>query len=443
MESMSNLDKYLAQNKNKNIVNNQVGMSELDKYLISEKQNKQPNISQSSQPQNPLMNMAVKSAMQTYGDIYGQEEEQRFQEWYAEKAKQFKLNPNPDDPRHFYDYRAAYLAGAEPDPLTGHWDSKYKLPGHPNRYVDGVDTITGKPVADDKLQKPEASDQLQTPKENRFAWDENRGLYYDPQTGKFKPPDFNPAIADATKQSEKQIEAPRFMKPSSIRPAEEGEIIQRKNDEERIEAIWDAKDIVNAQKEGKNLEQYRMDMYQGIPKNPIKLAKKLLYEDEKLKQELGSPIPIKNLEGTELVSALLTNTTKSIMGAGRFMTYGGIKDVLEPALKGDAEGVGEVLMGFVVYPANGIRDALILAEPIVPHNLEKQVERKKRVLHRVGEDPLQIPFSLGMVLGSPHLALRAEKGIFEIDKMMRKPDYVPEFDASQLWQKRELSEPER
>lgn len=69
-----------------------------------------------------------------------------FNTWYAKRAKKYGLDPNPDDPRHFYDYRAAYKAGADIDPETKHWPSQFKKPGHPNRYVNGVDTITGKKV---------------------------------------------------------------------------------------------------------------------------------------------------------------------------------------------------------------------------------------------------------------------------------------------------------
>jgi len=71
-------------------------------------------------------------------------DEQSFRKWYGERASRLGLDPNPDDPRHHYDYRAAYKAGAEPDE-AGHWPSRFKAPDHPNRYVGGVDTITGEP----------------------------------------------------------------------------------------------------------------------------------------------------------------------------------------------------------------------------------------------------------------------------------------------------------
>lgn len=70
--------------------------------------------------------------------------EQRFQSWYGQRAATLGLDPNPDAPEHQYDYRRAFEAGAEPGP-DRHWPSAFKLAGHPNRYVDGVDTITGEP----------------------------------------------------------------------------------------------------------------------------------------------------------------------------------------------------------------------------------------------------------------------------------------------------------
>lgn len=72
-------------------------------------------------------------------------EEARFRTWYAARAKRLNLDPNPDDPRHHYDYRAAFRAGAEPDPETGHWPSEFKADDHPNRYVGILDTKTGRP----------------------------------------------------------------------------------------------------------------------------------------------------------------------------------------------------------------------------------------------------------------------------------------------------------
>lgn len=70
--------------------------------------------------------------------------EAKFKLWYGEQAKRHNLDPNPDDPRHFYDYRKAYEAGAIPN-SSGHWPSKYKLQGHPRLVIKGVDTRYGDP----------------------------------------------------------------------------------------------------------------------------------------------------------------------------------------------------------------------------------------------------------------------------------------------------------
>jgi hypothetical protein len=58
------------------------------------------------------------------------EMEKNFQGWYAERAKNMGLNPNPDDPRHFYDTRGAWLKGHRS--TTEHLPDTYKLPGHPS-----------------------------------------------------------------------------------------------------------------------------------------------------------------------------------------------------------------------------------------------------------------------------------------------------------------------
>ena len=73
----------------------------------------------------------------------------RFEAWYAERAKKLGLDPNRDDPRHFYDYRAAHKAGADVDPKTKHWPSTYKSIDHPTRFMRNkngfvTDTATGK-----------------------------------------------------------------------------------------------------------------------------------------------------------------------------------------------------------------------------------------------------------------------------------------------------------
>jgi len=83
-------------------------------------------------------------------------EETAFQRWYARLAQRWDLNPNPDDPEQFYDYRAAYKAGAKPDPASGHWPSEFKRGGHPNLIVGGFHTQTGERVPGAPLAKSAA-----------------------------------------------------------------------------------------------------------------------------------------------------------------------------------------------------------------------------------------------------------------------------------------------
>jgi len=73
-------------------------------------------------------------------------DETAFQQWYAGHARRWHLDPNPDDPEQRYDYRQAFLAGATPDPKTGHWPSTWKQGGHPNLIVGGFHTQTGQRV---------------------------------------------------------------------------------------------------------------------------------------------------------------------------------------------------------------------------------------------------------------------------------------------------------
>lgn len=70
--------------------------------------------------------------------------ERAFQSWYGLQAAPLGLDPNPDDPRHFYDYRGAFLHGGEAGP-EGHFPSSFKTFDHPNRFVEGLDTILNLP----------------------------------------------------------------------------------------------------------------------------------------------------------------------------------------------------------------------------------------------------------------------------------------------------------
>jgi len=62
----------------------------------------------------------------------------RFSEWYSDIAERSNLSTDPDDPRHYYDYRAAYEAGVDPGERK-HLPSEFKHDLHPDRYVIGKD----------------------------------------------------------------------------------------------------------------------------------------------------------------------------------------------------------------------------------------------------------------------------------------------------------------
>jgi hypothetical protein len=66
--------------------------------------------------------------------------EAEFLAWYQRVAARLRIDPNPDAPDHFYDYRAFYrdmLAGkvTSPDRPGGHFTSTYKLAGHPRAFL--------------------------------------------------------------------------------------------------------------------------------------------------------------------------------------------------------------------------------------------------------------------------------------------------------------------
>lgn len=82
--------------------------------------------------------------------------ERRFQRWYGKWATRTGIDPNPDHPDHKYDYRSAFAARAKPTrdgSNEWHWPSQFKAPDHPNRYIDGTDTITGQPMRGDYILK--------------------------------------------------------------------------------------------------------------------------------------------------------------------------------------------------------------------------------------------------------------------------------------------------
>ena len=78
------------------------------------------------------------------------EQEPQFQQWYSEHAARTQTNPNPDDPRHQYDYRGWWSAiqrdpSYAPVPETNyHGPSEFKDQDHPTMWKDRFLRVTGK-----------------------------------------------------------------------------------------------------------------------------------------------------------------------------------------------------------------------------------------------------------------------------------------------------------
>lgn len=66
-----------------------------------------------------------------------------FNDWYDLVKTLNRLSDDPYDLRHHYDYEAAYKAGAKVGP-GGHLPSQFKSLSHPQRFIGGVDTATGR-----------------------------------------------------------------------------------------------------------------------------------------------------------------------------------------------------------------------------------------------------------------------------------------------------------
>ena len=49
------------------------------------------------------------------GPLAPKEDDSEFLDWYSDISKKADISPDPDDPRHYYDYRAAYKEGADLD----------------------------------------------------------------------------------------------------------------------------------------------------------------------------------------------------------------------------------------------------------------------------------------------------------------------------------------
>lgn len=93
-------------------------------------------------------------------------EEATFQIFYKDWSTKSQVNPNPDDPRHKYDYRGAFKAGDRPAPKE-HWGSTFKQSGHAREFVvtdHGIlNTKTGSLIPESNSIKLLPEDRSYTP----------------------------------------------------------------------------------------------------------------------------------------------------------------------------------------------------------------------------------------------------------------------------------------
>ena len=76
--------------------------------------------------------------------------EEDFLKWYSNIAKKSGINSNPDHPKHYYDYRSAFKAGADIDSKM-HLPSEFKHDLHPDRYIIDKKDLS---IHDSKYNKP-------------------------------------------------------------------------------------------------------------------------------------------------------------------------------------------------------------------------------------------------------------------------------------------------
>ena len=76
-------------------------------------------------------------------------EDVEFLDWYSNLSERANISPDPDDPRHYYDYRAAYEEGADLDERR-HLPSRFKHDLHPNRYIIDKEDLS---IYDTKYEK--------------------------------------------------------------------------------------------------------------------------------------------------------------------------------------------------------------------------------------------------------------------------------------------------
>src|SRR5258708_1024128 len=102
-----------------------------------------PDLAQRRQRFDPAPSLTMRGQLEedvphlAHGGALLPQDEEAFQSWYAQMARDNHLDPNVDAPEHHYDMRGAYQSGSRgalsADDNRLHFPSRFKTDDHPNR----------------------------------------------------------------------------------------------------------------------------------------------------------------------------------------------------------------------------------------------------------------------------------------------------------------------
>lgn len=294
------------------------------------------------------MGIGVRPQRDPYLDAVEAADEAEFGDWYhstalpAAKKAGVELNPNPDDPLHYYDWRGAHRAGAMPD-AAGHWPSTFKRLGHPNLIVDGLDTRNGQPatqaLVDSSTQARFQADPYAAATETAFA----------PQKPVVTPPHFAGAAPDM----------PEFTGQKMFGRHQPGERISPEEIARREELA-----MMTTGQRAKEFGQGAAEASAGLATFPVEIARPMLTSTRDEEQnplvrafaaaKAGGPtkapptkMPRTNLDGTEEMVDIKDQAPRSAAGMVGDMARAAnpipmLERFIEGAARRDPRVLGEV-----------------------------------------------------------------------------------------------------
>jgi len=67
------------------------------------------------------------------------DKKETFESWWTRVLDVHDYAKDPNDPKHYYDYKAAYRSGHKIPKSGEHWSSEFKHDLHENRYIKQKD----------------------------------------------------------------------------------------------------------------------------------------------------------------------------------------------------------------------------------------------------------------------------------------------------------------